>query len=255
MASLYFNLPLPDEQSIRLLTLLPGATTAKIQCILQVVDLSLAPTYEALSYVWGSQDSPTRIICNEIPIRVGPNLAAALQRIRLESRSRVLWIDALCIDQSNLKERSPQVALMQDIYQRASGILMWLGNDEDGNVEAALSLIDKAANLARQEAVSPIPRPEEIKVEVPSLEKNMSRDFPAPQDPSWEALVQLFRRPYFECIWILQEVYQAVSITTFVGDQQRVLNEFGLAVHWFVYKSYAAMILRFARLMRVYLLW
>ena len=60
---------------------------------------------------------------------------------------------------------------MQDIYQRASGVLMWLGNDEDGSVEAALNLIDKAAKLARQEAVSPRPRPEEIKFERSSLEK------------------------------------------------------------------------------------
>jgi len=132
---------------------------------------------------------------------------------------------------------------------------MWLGNDEDGNVEAALSLIDKADKLARQEATSPIPRPEEIKVEVPSLEKNMSRGFPAPQDPSWEALARLFRRPYFGRIWILQEVYQAASITTFVGDHQRAWDEFGLAVHWFVHKSYAAMIPHFACLMRVYSLW
>jgi hypothetical protein len=198
MATLYSDLPLIAAQSIRILTILPNKATEQIQCTLQVVHLPEAPEYEALSYVWGTQDPPTRIICNGIPTAVGPNLAAAMQQIRLVDKPRLVWIDALCIAQTDLKERSAQVAFMQVIYQRASRVLMWLGVDDDGSVEVALGLIDKAVQLARHETGSRKIGPNDIGVELPSLERNLSRGFPPPQDPSWKALVRLYENPYLQ---------------------------------------------------------
>jgi SAM-dependent MidA family methyltransferase len=57
----------------------------------------------------------------------GPNLEAALKAIRNEEHSRLLWIDALCIDQSSKKKRNQQILLMADIYRKASCVLIWLG--------------------------------------------------------------------------------------------------------------------------------
>lgn len=245
---------LPSLRSIRLLTIKPDKATAELQCELTTVEFSEAPAYEALSYVWGDQEPPTEVKCNGFPVNVGPNLAAALRQIGHMDEPQVVWVDALCIDQSNLKERSHQVAFMQDIYQRAERVLMWLGEDEDGSVSTALGLIDESLKHVRQETGTLRPRPKEIKVELPSTEKNESRGFPPPRDPSWKALVRLFQRPYFERVWILQEVYQAASALVMIGDHRRDWIDIEAAVRWFAYKGYATMIHGFACLMKVLIL-
>ncbi|KXJ88510.1 heterokaryon incompatibility protein-domain-containing protein [Microdochium bolleyi] len=84
-------------------------------------------TYECLSYAWGSEEDPLNVHVNSPPasgtghiIRVTQNLEQALRHLRSTSLDRVFFIDALCIDQSNIPERGEQVALMGEIYQRAT---------------------------------------------------------------------------------------------------------------------------------------
>ncbi len=55
------------------------------------------------------------------------NLGLALKRLRHPEQSRVLWIDAVCINQDDIQERSQQVAMMGDIYKQASRVLTWIG--------------------------------------------------------------------------------------------------------------------------------
>ncbi len=251
MTELYSNLP--EDQSIRLLTILPDEAAADIRCTLEVVDLNRTPHYEALSYVWGTHKPSTRVFCNDFVITVGPNLASALRRLRIVDEARIVWIDAICINQRNLKERSDQVIFMQDIFHKASRVLMWLGDDDDGMVGTALGLIDKAVEHVRRETAALEPRPREIKVEITSTEDNLLRDFPPPQDSSWKALVRLFQRPYLERVWILQEVYHAESTLAMVGNYRKDWVEIGLPVHWFTNKCCPTIIPGFLCLTRVFL--
>ena len=65
---------------------------------------------------------------------VKPNLFLALKRLRQPTQGRIVWVDALCIDQDNVKEKIHQVAMMGDIYRSSSRVLIWLGEhalDED----------------------------------------------------------------------------------------------------------------------------
>ncbi|TGJ85655.1 hypothetical protein E0Z10_g3126 [Xylaria hypoxylon] len=122
------------SQSIRLLQLLPG-TQDDICCQLETHTLAeCAGTYEALSYVWAPRGSPahptTRIRVDDTPFLIHANLRAALFNLREAKKTRTLWVDALCIDQSNTEERSEQVSSMGDIYRSASGIVVWLGEIE-----------------------------------------------------------------------------------------------------------------------------
>ena len=112
------------ENKFRLLTLLSGKIGTLVRCRLQTELLFSeasfsVPSYEALSYTWAdphvTQNALTNegdlsrkhaIILNGLEFTVSHNLYAALQHIRFEDRSRLLWVDALCIDQSNLTERS-----------------------------------------------------------------------------------------------------------------------------------------------------
>jgi Heterokaryon incompatibility protein (HET) len=90
--------------------------------------LPVVPTYEALSYTWGDHSVTALIQVNGIELQITLNLFRALQRLRKGRKKRVLWVDALCIDQSNLAERSEQVPRMRSIYQRAERVVVWLGD-------------------------------------------------------------------------------------------------------------------------------
>ena len=106
--------PLPAHGWIRVLTLQPASSRDSLICGLQLrrIDDAEAPGFEAVSYVWGSSDGHEEgvpVECDGLFMRIGENLAAALIHIRHESEIKHVWVDALCIDQENIEERSTQV--------------------------------------------------------------------------------------------------------------------------------------------------
>src|SRR5579863_1389396 len=92
-----------QNREIRLLHLQPGEAE-ELQCRLIVVSLDSKPAYEALSYRWG--DGTSRVLVDGHNILVPSNLSEALRRMRLPDKERVLWADAICIDQSRIAERN-----------------------------------------------------------------------------------------------------------------------------------------------------
>ncbi|GAB7330308.1 hypothetical protein MBLNU13_g01949t1 [Cladosporium sp. NU13] len=95
--------------------------------------------FEALSYTWGESLHNEYVeVQDQIRIAITDNLARALRRLRHRTQPRNLWIDAICIDQKNLEERSRQVAYMGEIYKRASRVIVWLGD-----LPADLSLLSR----------------------------------------------------------------------------------------------------------------
>lgn len=131
--ALYSKHTLDAKRSqIRLLILHPGDWKDQISCDFQVVSLDDQPTYVALSYVWG-QDDPHNVAdiggcC--IPIR--PNLFKALRRLRAHAAGEdcTIWVDAVCINQTSMDERSSQVSMMGQIYSLCAGVSLWFGELE-----------------------------------------------------------------------------------------------------------------------------
>jgi hypothetical protein len=121
--------PLP-RGTIRLLRLLAGRNGEDIRCELVVTSLETKPRYEAVSYAWGYSPNRLKIYLNGRPFWIGHNLFQCLRNIRYNNQDRVLWIDALCIDQADMAEKSVQIEIMAEIYQSASSTLIWLGNDK-----------------------------------------------------------------------------------------------------------------------------
>jgi hypothetical protein len=129
-----------DGEIIRLLCLYPGEFYDSIRCDLFHVSLDSDIEYEALSYTWASEDGDAslsqRISCAYLGdeetagLLVTSNCAAALRRLRITSQERVLWIDAIAIDQTNQQERNHQVELMAKIYSGASQVLVYLGEED-----------------------------------------------------------------------------------------------------------------------------
>jgi hypothetical protein len=89
--------------------------------------LSIVPIFEALSYTWGDPSATVPIQVNGAELQITLNLFLALKRLRKEREERVLWVDAICIDQGNLTERAEQVPRMRSIFQRAERVVVWLG--------------------------------------------------------------------------------------------------------------------------------
>ncbi len=130
---------LPD--SIRLLRLLPHEDeNAPIRC--ELFDYSLRSSgrrihlYDALSYVWGDTNNPRSIYIGEYDMPVTKNLYAALSHLRNFSIERVLWVDAICINQKNNEEKGQQIQLMAKIYSQANRVLVWLGEAADNSGQA-----------------------------------------------------------------------------------------------------------------------
>lgn len=118
----------PHLPEIRVLKLLPSASfDAPLEC--RLVHRPLygdADGYEALSYVWGEKEFTAEITLDNEPYFITPNLEMAMRHLRRPSVERTVWVDALCINQYDLVERSQQVLLMKHIYARCTVDLAWM---------------------------------------------------------------------------------------------------------------------------------
>jgi hypothetical protein len=169
--------------AIRLLKLQPGRKSDHIVCRLEEGPWS-ASTYEALSYTWGCElafGRPSFIDAKLQPLTA--TLDRALRALRHETEVRTLWIDALCIDQGNNGEKSTQVQQMLKVYQHAERVVVWL--DVDSWARRAAPTVELAFDTIRR-------YPADIKVDE--------------DDASTQTLNTLFRLPYWERMWIIQEI-------------------------------------------------
>jgi hypothetical protein len=113
---------LPDD-TIRLLELHPGLPNEKIKCGLITAQLTLRPTFAALSYVWGSDPASEEIELNEKRFWIRKNLWQCLIRLRELQSTLILWIDAISVNQEDIVERNQQVQSMNHIFGTAKPVL------------------------------------------------------------------------------------------------------------------------------------
>ncbi|TVY15387.1 Heterokaryon incompatibility protein 6, OR allele [Lachnellula arida] len=202
MANTYEYSPFPDTNSIRLIYLKPWRLhrNEKLRCELKTVSLDDGdlPEFEAKSYAWGEPIFSREILVDGgSKLAITPSLGDALQRMRwkiprslrnalqrmrqgisrrghISSSVRILWADAICINQQDIDERSQQVQLMRKIYQGASRVLVWLGPGGP-EVSVAVKLIDKMNVLFEEE----LARTDDLKLEPVSAELNAIWGLPA----------------------------------------------------------------------------
>ncbi|KAF5618633.1 heterokaryon incompatibility 6 OR allele [Fusarium sp. NRRL 52700] len=202
LAQPYPGPSLPSPSHIRLVYLHPGTDEA-IYCELTTVSIDSAPSYEALSYTWGDPSSTEAINMTtrgfETPqqFSVTSNCFSALKRLRYKDKTRVLWIDALAIDQSNLDERNHQVSLMSKIYSQAAGVIVYLGESAEDS-DLAIEFI--------MECYDPSP-------------DNTHLSFPR-SDTLMNSLRNFFLRPWFTRVWVIQEVFLSSEKTIYCGEKE-----------------------------------
>ncbi|KAF2657341.1 hypothetical protein K491DRAFT_595248, partial [Lophiostoma macrostomum CBS 122681] len=104
-----------------------------ISCDLFIADLGAGAAFVALSYAWGDAEITEEIYVNGVSFQATVNLVAYLKRRRelhdsgLEMHTLPIWIDAICINQSDKQEKNSQVPLMRDIYRKAAKVIAWIG--------------------------------------------------------------------------------------------------------------------------------
>ncbi|KAF2825056.1 hypothetical protein CC86DRAFT_249917, partial [Ophiobolus disseminans] len=128
------------KPSIRLIQVSPDLSPeGYVQCTLLHTVVDAPVIYTCVSYVWGSTEKGAWINVDNQPFWVRHNLWCFLIFAQQTHIVTELWIDALCIDQTNSAERNHQVQQMGRIFSKAIEVIAWLGNDE--NVETYLQRI------------------------------------------------------------------------------------------------------------------
>lgn len=122
----YQKLP-SGRRAIRTLRLLPGRWIDNITCELQEACLDDQPSFDALPYGWGNANDTTTITVNGYSFEATKNRVAALRRLPSSIETKVLWVDAICINQDDNQEKTQQVQLMADIYRYAHSVNVFLG--------------------------------------------------------------------------------------------------------------------------------
>lgn len=182
----------PTNNEIRLLILRPDLPGSELNCRLSIVSLSTNPTYEAISYAWGSSGSTRQIQIKGHPHIIGANLETALQHLRHPSENRTLWIDALCINQNDIEERSSQVNKMGSIYSSAKNVVLWLGR-KDAEIDAGFDLLEKWISGGTELFIS---------------------------EREWSGLEKIFQKAkWWTRLWVVQEAVLAQRSTFTCGNR------------------------------------
>lgn len=121
---------LPNQYSFRYLELLPGSKDDEVAYKLRLGNMRNPPAYEAISYAWGNPNIKVPSVCDGSLLEITPSLWEGLRHLRSERETRLLWADAVCIDQQNSREKNRQVMNMKKIYESATRVVVWLGLDE-----------------------------------------------------------------------------------------------------------------------------
>lgn len=229
--------------NLRILILCPGKFEDEIYCHLaySAINSSGFGDYEAVSYAWGNPeythnirlspstncpifDTMDKAVFYNFPVTY--TVHCALKRFRFPDRHRRLWLDAICINQSDVRECGQQVQLMGQLYSQASSVLVWLGdyvlspNKQSGNLsESSVTVAFRyLEDFDKARAESQLPQT------IPTVsEHKITESISA-------TLRDVYRRPWFRRLWVLQEVVLPQrSIYAYLGLEKVTLERLLLA--------------------------
>ncbi|KAK5655951.1 hypothetical protein OQA88_5086 [Cercophora sp. LCS_1] len=201
--------PIQKRTAVRMLTLSAGLPGDPLSGSLAEFDMDNAAdeTYEPLSYVWGQPDFDCPFICDGKRLAITTSLDQGLRRIRRPDRDRRVWVDQICINQKDTTERGSQVQFMNAIYKYANSVLVWLGPDTEQVADAAFSFIRSLS-----ETLNDADRYAQFKADHTSEMLTQRRE------EDWASIKALTQLPWFERVWIIQEIGTRAPAMLFWGD-------------------------------------
>lgn len=225
------------KKEIRLLALKPGSSDSPLECSLFTTALDVAPDYECLSYTWGDSESHEQdvIKVGRRVVPVTPNLRHALHRLRPSTGpgERIMWIDALCIDQQNVEEKGFQVALMSDIYSGSAHTVAWLGEEveeEDAKMAGRVGgngekLVDAGFQLLWHCAADEHPKDFTPRFSIMDGSSMATESFKY----AVAGIEAILERGWWNRVWTTQEAVLPKSITIKCGSLELPLETLDLA--------------------------
>ncbi|KAJ9655319.1 hypothetical protein H2198_005774 [Neophaeococcomyces mojaviensis] len=178
-----------EKQEIRLLEVLPNTDDGLINCRLQTVSLH-EHDFVALSYQWGPADSLHDIFVNGQRCQVRQNLWEFLIVASERASHMLLWVDTLCINQTDLEERNEHVRIMDEIYKASAMVLSWLGAG-DPDIELAFELISSA--WLSPDSADDYDR-------LPMVHPNQTAE------STWQIISKFCELSYWKRVWVAQEI-------------------------------------------------
>jgi hypothetical protein len=232
----YKYTPLQSDRHIRLLQILTNGdepngdeqmpTCAMIQRELPREDKEL--DFEAVSYTWGKPERVAGLTISGGPGIIGltANLTEAMPYLAKHSKSGLLWIDQLCIDQGNMEEKSKQIGIMHEIYKAADKVIIWLGPEDDDCYACKKWLIDINDLLPR------LPSADETSYDSYEVHRFMRfteiiRIFTCAKTNSlWIPVIRRFwKRQWFTRGWVVQEFLLARDEVFLTGNTSFNMRE------------------------------
>lgn len=199
----YDSLPQSSEaasHAIRLLRIHFGDAGTQPSCSLETFNFDACPEYWALSYTWGPEKPSRIILVNGQRFRIRQNLFNFIIAFRSpDNDDFYLWIDQICINQENIPERNSQVRRMGQYYDRAVKVITWLGI----GTELELAAMD------RIKQVDIVNTPPSKYKEAATL--GLLRGYRS-----------IIANPYFERLWIVQEMARAQEILVILGTDTQI---------------------------------
>ncbi|KAH7093738.1 heterokaryon incompatibility protein-domain-containing protein [Paraphoma chrysanthemicola] len=202
LVSLYDTFQLPEgKKSIRVVRLNRQAPVGLgVELEFRVVELDAASfDYTALSYVWGNPEPTACVLIDNYPMEITSNLNEFLLEMQCQYRFEWFWIDALCINQTDIEEKNHQVQMMGEIYQRASKVMIWLGN-WTWNPQLIPQLLDKVAKVLKLS------------------DNNGEGSYPGYTTAELDAIRDICHRPYWQRVWTVQERILAPKLSIACGS-------------------------------------
>ncbi|KAM0718420.1 hypothetical protein Q7P37_005490 [Cladosporium fusiforme] len=194
-----------NGEAIRLLELAPGSGAQRIDIRLCIFELGHCPPFDAISYVWGDESRRANVFCNDRILSITESLAAALHTVRLPHEARLVWADAICINQEDKDEKSHHVAFMRRVYANARDVLICMGSDAGSAGPDIVSLLDShAQRRSRHSHLASMP-----------VLSNNDATF---SDPRWRSLSILMKNVWWTRAWTLQECGMASNPVVLLGQ-------------------------------------
>ena len=208
---------LGHERCIRLLKLVPWFPGREYELRCSIIDTTIddAPRYNALSYTWGSPEKSATLLIDGQALPITTGLATALLHCQWMNCAEPMWIDQICINQEDLDEKTSQIQLMKDIYQKAYRVTIWLGEgDSTLRQSTARGLIEVAKSFTTRGTVKWMVFSLRALVELPLRRESHSRKL-AEHLHEWKKVFG--HADWFRRVWILQEAIFGSNILVMRG--------------------------------------
>ncbi|CVL12860.1 related to heterokaryon incompatibility protein het-6 [Fusarium proliferatum] len=223
-----------SRDDIRILDVSINGEDSEPICNFRVVPLENPPDYTAVSYCWDNSTDIARIkFQNGDSLPLSQTLLDLFNSLKERTSKFTVWIDAICINQEDTTEKEFQVPLMGKIYSRSKEVLVWLGNSDDITKNAFRFMKQEENDVETR--LEPLVRSSSFYDKFRSLYRKVSQPSRQENDEyGLESMLLLLQRPWFQRVWVIQEVVAGGNIQVICGEDCVDLSHFsdGVSAIW-----------------------